>query len=246
MIHNDIRVIAFFLTSKPLAFNCTDHLESLDALVAEAKEMGAVLVNSHSGCDCWGVATVRTYLRGAQAVAQKHEITISHETHRRRILYSPFAFRDALCDGDTSGLEGVRVTADLSHWVVICERCFGNPADVAANGDDEWWAPTLAEVAKRCALVHARVGFAEGPQVPHPAAPEYEGEVNAHMDWWAAIWNERAKAGDAIAFAEPEFGPAPYCWALPYTKTPLADIWEVNGWMAKRLKERYLAEELYE
>ena len=47
------------------------------------------------------------------------------------------------------------MTADLSHWVVACERCFGEAASDAANGSDaEWWLPTLDAVAARCALVH--------------------------------------------------------------------------------------------
>lgn len=141
----------------------------------------------------------------------------------------------------------VQVTADLSHWACVCERVFGNAACTDANGsDDEWWLPTLAEVGRRCALVHARVGFAEGPQVPDPSAPEYAGEVEAHMSWWAAIWNARAAAGDAVVLAEPEHGPAPYMWSLPHTRAPVADLWEVNSWVARQLKERFAMEELYE
>eukprot|EP00793_Prasinoderma_coloniale_P006561 PRCOL_00001391-RA len=246
-VHTTAKVDAtgfHYMTSRAL----DDHTASLDAMVDDAVRMGACHVNAHSGCDCWDVPTVHAYLRHALATEARAGITISHETHRRRLFYSPFAFRDCFMGAtDTAGLEGVKVTADLSHWACVCERVFGNAACTDANGsDDEWWLPTLAEVGRRCALVHARVGFAEGPQVPDPSAPEYAGEVEAHMSWWAAIWNARAAAGDAVVLAEPEHGPAPYMWSLPHTRAPVADLWEVNSWVARQLKERFAMEELYE
>lgn len=88
------------------------HAARLTILVprSDAVRMGACHVNAHSGCDCWDVPTVHAYLRHALATEARAGITISHETHRRRLFYSPFAFRDCFMGAtDTAGLEGVKV-----------------------------------------------------------------------------------------------------------------------------------------
>jgi len=226
-----------YMTSRDVSV----HKSSLSTLVDVAQGMGAVMVNVHGGCDCWETKDVHDYLQHAVQVAETKGITVSHETHRRRILYSPFAYRDCfLGDSEVArALDNVRVTADLSHWAVVCERVFGMPDSDAENGVDDWWPRVLADVSKRAALVHARVGFREGPQVPDPTAPEYRGEVDAHMTWWESVWRTRAGAGDDVAWVEPEFGPAPYLWALPHTRAPVADLWRVNADMAKMVKERF-------
>ena len=59
------------------------------------------------------------------------------------------------------------------------------------------------------------------------------------MTWWESVWRTRAGAGDDVAWVEPEFGPAPYLWALPHTRAPVADLWRVNADMAKMVKERF-------
>ena len=149
-----------YMTSRDVSV----HKSSLSTLVDVAQGMGAVMVNVHGGCDCWETKDVHDYLQHAVQVAETKGITVSHETHRRRILYSPFAYRDCfLGDSEVArALDNVRVTADLSHWAVVCERVFGMPDSDAENGVDDWWPRVLADVSKRAALVHARVGFGEG------------------------------------------------------------------------------------
>lgn len=44
----------------------------------------------------------------------------------------------------------LKITADLSHWVCVCERTFDEKYD-----DD--WPEILAAVAANCYLIHARV-----------------------------------------------------------------------------------------
>lgn len=77
--------------------------------------------------------------------------------------------------------------------------------------------------------------------MPHPAAPEYEAELTAHEKWWASIWNAAAARGDKEIFCEPEHGPNPYLQALPYTRQPLADLWEVNSFIGRRLQNNFAA-----
>jgi hypothetical protein len=37
----------------------------------------------------------------------------------------------------------------------------------------------------------------------------------------------------------PEFGPDGYLHSLPFTGAPVADLWQINTWMARRQKERF-------
>jgi hypothetical protein len=36
-----------------------------------------------------------------------------------------------------------------------------------------------------------------------------------------------------------EFGPVPYTPALPYTREPVSDAWQINVWMMKLFRDRY-------
>ena len=95
-----------------------------------------------------------------------------------------------------------QVNADLSHWVVVCERLFDCPAHQRINGSDgDWWPQVLslvrlclrityssinrlllngAQVAQHAHLLHARVAYREGPQVPDPSDGAWANEVAAH------------------------------------------------------------------
>jgi hypothetical protein len=55
------------------------------------------------------------------------------------------------------------------------------------------------------------------------------------------------QGADVLTFT-PEFGPPGYMPVLPYTKQPVADLWELNLWMAERLDRiaREAAEEYRE
>ena len=112
-----------YMTSR----NLEDHIQSFRTMVAEAKELGAKFINSHSGCDCWTVEQAREYLTAAVQIEQELGIIVTHETHRRRIFWNPFNYRDILAN-QPELLEKVRINLDISHWVVCLERCFGSDA----------------------------------------------------------------------------------------------------------------------
>ena len=139
-----------------------DHVKSFSQLVQLAKAAGVIFANSHSGHDSWSLEESLQFFREANKIAHEAGLLVTHETHRRRALYSPWRSTEII-----TALPELRITADLSHWAVVSERVFDDPADA------EWWPKTLSLVASRAALIHARVGYAQGPQVPHPAAPEY-------------------------------------------------------------------------
>lgn len=156
-----------------------DHIASFEAQVAAAAALRPLKINSHSGCDLWPLSTAREFFTRALAVEAAAGIEVCHETHRGRVLYNPWVTRD-LC----REFPALKLTADLSHFCVVAERVFH-------EGDEDWQACML-EVARATKHIHARVGYAQGPQVSDPRAPEYAPALTAHERWWdqilGALW----------------------------------------------------------
>jgi hypothetical protein len=145
-----------------------DHVASFHRQLQEASLMKPLLVNSHSGCDSWERTISLAFFERVLAVeASFPHLPVCHETHRSRILYNPWVTRD-MC----RAFPALKLTADLSHFCVVAERVFAT--------DDADWAEVMSEVAQHARYIHARVGYAEGPQVPDPRAPEYAVALERH------------------------------------------------------------------
>ena len=142
------------------------------------------------------------------ALLQEANILESVHLSRRVVGLRRFVWRQGLslplqCCSCGVTLYWPQVNADLSHWVVVCERVFDCPAHQRINGsDDEWWPQVLslvqlclrasfthtpplspltgAQVAQHAHLLHARVAYREGPQVPDPSDAAWANEVAAH------------------------------------------------------------------
>ena len=162
-----------------------------------------------------------------------------HETHRRRLFWNPWNYRDLL--KGQSELKGIKTNLDISHWVVILERTFGSPESIGEHGssDEVWWNDVQELMKENVGFVHARVGYAEGPQTPDPAAPEYQAEVQAHLNYWEIVMRAHITKGKPC-YIEPEHGPWPYQQSKPFTNMePTNSIWEANAHVAKLVRERY-------
>ena len=88
-----------------------------------------------------------------------------------------------------------RFALDLDFWLQLnqlCPRRLPAPPPVICP-------EYIALVADYCHYTHARVGFAQGPQVSDPAAAEFGNEVRLHVEWWQLIWR-RQKARGLQAF----------------------------------------------
>lgn len=226
------------------------HVASFRALVSSALQHSPTVINVHSGHDSWDTSTAVDYFQQVLAIEQEllvglhADVTLVHETHRQRLLFSPYQTRDVLA---CPSLAALKINCDLSHWVVGCERVFDETE--AGGGRDGWWPAVLAMAARHCHLVHARVGHAEGPQVVDPRSSP--AELAAHLKWWQAIWAVQGRTG-VRSIAITEHGPEPYQMydtpQLPGAevgsgKSALSDtaksaaLWHINSFVKDQLLE---------
>ena len=199
-----------------------EHLASLRAKLTAALPLRPMLINFHSGADCWRLPDMIRFHREAARITADCPVPVIHETHRQRCLYSPWIAREIL-----EAVPELELAADFSHWVCVAERCLDDQLDI------------IRLAASRTRHIHARVGYDQGPQVPDPRAPEYAQEVAAHERWWDLCWEAMRNRGITETTLTPEFGPAPYLHTLPYTKAPVADLWDICTWQAHRQRERF-------
>jgi len=196
-----------------------DEMLALIDLVAPFKPKAIV---SHSGRDSFSFEQGREFLLKMQDRAAELGLRVFHETHRARLLFSPMATRQYL-----EAFPEMRINADLSHWVCVCERLLDDLEE------------TVELAISRASYVHARIGYEEGPQVSDPRAPEFEKYRSKFYSWWDRIKEAREKDGtDELVFV-PEYGPPAYQQVLPYTRQPTTDLWDVCLWQANELRKRW-------
>lgn len=199
-----------------------EHLASLQRGLQQAQAAGATQVTCQSGSDAWSDDEARAFYAQATAIERSLNLAVGHETHRSRYLFNPWNARKLLEFNDA-----VRLCCDLSHWVCVTERLLQDCDDI------------IDLCAQRCIHVHARVGYEHGPQVPDPAAAEYQRHLTAHERWWDRIWDAQVNRGLAHSTLTPEFGPPGYLHTLPHTNVPVADLWKVCTFMADRQARRF-------
>ena len=199
------------------------HLISLESALRSCTYLKPEFVNCIGGCDAWSLDEHLVFFREAMRIAKQYQVDINFETHRSRSLFNPWITQRVV-----AALPAIRLTCDFSHWCVVCERLMDSELDV------------IHAIAANAYHIHARVGYAQGPQVPHPAAPEYVQCLRAHQSWWEILWHAQHRRGDSTTTMTPEFGPDGYLHLLPYTKAPVADLWEINRWMATTEKQHFL------
>jgi sugar phosphate isomerase/epimerase len=207
----------------PTNFSAAQHLDDFRRQAEAAIECAPLFFTAMAGCDAWPLAQSVDFLGRAIQIANDLGAIASFETHRTRPTFNPWATRDLLAQ-----LPMLRLTCDFSHWCCVCER-------LVLDGEPD----LLALCAERAHHVHARVGYDQGPQVPHPDAPEYHGALGAHERWWNAIWDAHDRAGRTSTTMTPEFGPDRYLHTLPFSGAPVANLDEINHWMAARQRERF-------
>jgi len=198
-----------------------DHIESLESQLEFAAQCNVMFINSHTGRDIFSFEeNVQIFERVTQ-LSQSSGIPILIETHRGRPTYSAIETRKYL-----EAVPELHLTADFSHWMVVHE------SDLADQRSNLELAMTRAD------YIHARVGYAEGPQIPDPRAPEWEYAVTTHLGLWQQIVDQQKRNGKESLYITPEFGPPAYMHTAPFTNQPVGDVWEQNVYMKELLASR--------
>jgi hypothetical protein len=198
------------------------HLDSFEEKLAASAELNPLFITCLGGCDAWPESQSIEFFSWAMEIAKDHGLLVSFETHRGRSLFNPWTTQRIV-----EQLPEILLTCDFSHWCVVCERLLDSEIDL------------IRQIASNAHHVHARVGYDQGPQVPHPAAPEYQLALKAHQRWWEIIWQSQQKRGYEVTTMTPEFGPDGYLHEAPFTREPVADLWELNTWMAKEERAHF-------
>jgi sugar phosphate isomerase/epimerase len=223
--HN-VPYIATLFTSTPVLPRQSDsphvHLEDLRIKLDWAAELGPRLVNVLPGNDRWALSEQVDFFARAAELAAACGLKVCFEIHRGRSLYSPWVALEVIRQ-----VPELRFTSDISHWLVTCERLLDDPAD------------DLSSFIERVDHIQARVGYDQGPQVPHPGAPEYAEVLAFHQRHWESIWSSQEKRGLQTTTLTPEFGPDGYLHHLPFTDVPVADLWQLNQWMARCERQHF-------
>lgn len=199
-----------------------EHLDSFEEKLHRSLTLDPLFITCLGGCDAWPEDTNLRFFEEAMNLAKAANVMVSFETHRSRALFNPWITAHI-----AKQLPELHLTVDYSHWCVVCERLMDSELD------------TLQRLAPQVHHVHARVGYDQGPQVPNPAAPEYEYALRAHQRWWELVWASQRARGYTITTMTPEFGPDGYLQAAPFTQQPVADLWAVNQWMAEEERRHF-------
>lgn len=209
-IHEDFNLflVGQILTEGETAEN---HIDSFKRQADFALEAGSNLVNVHAGKDFFSFEENIKILDAILDFSLKVKIRFLIETHRGRMTYSAIDTKRYI-----EKLSDLKLTADLSHWMVVHESDLSNQIQ------------NLEAAIDRSYHIHARVGYEEGPQVPDPTAPEWEVHLNNHLLIWKKIIDKRKKEGLEFITITPEFGPPNYMHTLPFINEPVRDTWEMN------------------
>lgn len=204
-----------------------DHTACLEKAIAAAAELGPVKVTCQGGRDYWDADTRCRFFEAMLELEQKLPFPICHETHRSRCTFTPWRTASLL-----ERFPQLSLTADISHWYCVTESLLGD------------FAPEMERIIQNVRHVHCRVGYKEGPQVPHPGAPEYEKELLSHEYWWRKMIRACARSGQAVFTCTPEYNYSGnrYVHTLPFTDVPVVDGRKVCLWAKDRFREMFADE----
>jgi sugar phosphate isomerase/epimerase len=177
----------------------------------EVISLHPLFINSQTGKDFYSFDDNCRIIEAVMNFGHQHGVPIFHETHRGK-----FSFHLATLLPYLKRFPEMQLTGDFSHFCVVSESLLEDQANL------------LEQLIPHISHIHARVGFSQSPQVNDPMAPEWESTLTTHLDWWQKIVDHHLQAGTKLLTITPEFGPAPYMPALPFTQQPIGNQWKIN------------------
>jgi|TARA_B100000809_G_scaffold264589_2_gene320835 hypothetical protein len=203
---------------------CDDEQAFRDQL-ENVKKTNPILINCHPGRDYFEFERGLEFYRNVMEMAQEVDCQVVYETHRHRTLYSAWSTRRYL-----EAIPDLRICADLSHFTVVSEATMEHGPD---------YCEMMDVAISRTDHIHARVGWAQAPQVPDPRHETFMEWTERFERWWDRIIAARLAEGRPFLTINPEFGPFTYQPTDPATGKPHADIWEICLWITQRFRERW-------
>ena len=166
-----------------------EHLESLENQIIEALPYTPSKLNIHGGKDSWCWEEITEYFEGFLLLEAKYRtvVPLLHETHRGRILYSPWiSFRvmeafPTLC-----------FTADVSHWVVVAERHLEPEFD-----------HVLSLLADRTRHIHTRPCSPQHIQLQSLTDVMYAEDLQCFQRYWHRIFVAQLRLGNGVIITLP-------------------------------------------
>ncbi|CAF1645580.1 unnamed protein product, partial [Didymodactylos carnosus] len=161
-----------------------------------------------SGADNWNLQQQEEFFGEALKLQSNFRVTSSHETHRGRSLFNP-----SLTEHLLKKFPDLRITADYSHWIVVCERLL-DPA-------------YMKLFASHVDHIHARVGYDQHAQISGDINDSHwREERDMFQQYWQQIWEEHFKQKRQFTSLDPEYGPVPYTQTDPNRNyEPITDAW---------------------
>lgn len=187
------------------------HLDDLKAKIDQALSWNPVLINSHSGTDYWPLEkNIDFFLEANEAseyLLSNSKIELCHETHRQRVLFSPFRSLEIL-----RKVPNIKLTLDLSHWLVVSERLLNEETDF-------YWKELEQYLVKNTGLIHARVSTTNNIQVIDPVFfTEFE-------SYFYSVWKKVVENSPReVVYVDYEYGPEPYLFVDPEKNKPFKDL----------------------
>lgn len=204
------------------AASAQDHLDDFTRKLAWADAFEPRFINVLAGNDRWPLAQQVDFFGKANELASRSGHVCSFEAHRSRSLFNPWITLDI-----ARQVPDLLFTSDISHWVVTCERLLDHPLD------------DLTDFIERVHHIQARVGYDQGPQVPHPGDPLHANALAFHQRHWERIWQSQARRGYRRTSMTPEFGPDGYLQQRPFTHEPVGELWDLNRWMGQTERQHF-------
>ena len=209
------RTVTGFLRDHGMTWQAQCYPRSVDELrpiIEHVQELGADHINLQPDVRPYRLEDCLPYLEGWHRLAADAGIALHVETHRDRMTTDLF-FTLHLLDR----FPGMRLTADLSHYLV--GREFAWPVSEENHA-------LMHRILDQAWAFHGRVASREQVQV-QTGFPQHQGWVDLFMGWWAygfRSWMRRAGPDATLTFLC-ELGPTPYA-ITGADGYELSDRWE--------------------
>ncbi|BCS23366.1 sugar phosphate isomerase/epimerase family protein [Aspergillus puulaauensis] len=200
----EINVILFsawpsYAGRRPPGLTPDDHAEFFRSQLRRASILKPTIVNAQSGADHFSLDESVAFYKKALQVEKEEGFAgrVCHETHRNRSLFTPYA-----TDYILQKVPELTITADVSHWVVVCERLLD------LNKEDQ---EILTRIIPHVGHLHTRTGTTQSSQCPEPLNPAFAAEKEFFDNFWLRVVKHKQQTdpNGRLTFV-PEYGPFPY------------------------------------